>query len=477
MIKKTIALIMTVIMAGTLMFLPVFAGEPETDEWLSDWEYEIKERGVDGNFIHLNKYVGSETDISIGGKAIVNGVDYPVCISQRSGGGYGHDITGLNSNTNIRQISFYSVDGIPVRPEIGWKLDDMFFGMENLEGVNFGDDFETDHVSQALELFYGCKNLKYVDIDNLNLDRCSVLKAMFRGCESLNRITINCPSSANFKEMFYGCEGLTEVNINCNGSDTGKLKYVDHMFYDCSSLEEFNITGTDFSGVNDFSYMFSGCSALKSIDMSIFNMSNATKLKDMFLYCNGLKEVDLSTVTWGDTKPDCKEMFYRCDNLEKVKISEDFKPDYAESIFKQADYKGKLLTIEGKPSKEFEEKVYPTLEESNRFIGYVKLRSKIELEGRPLQDRMFRVDYPGGREFINAENLEENGNVVELTVPVIRPGENTFTVEEQYEYYFDDTNSTYLPFDSESSFTCEDSTRSKTVDVVLNMDGSLSVRE
>ena len=48
MIKKTIALIMTVIMAGTLMFLPVFAGEPETDEWLSDWEYELSRGIVDG---------------------------------------------------------------------------------------------------------------------------------------------------------------------------------------------------------------------------------------------------------------------------------------------------------------------------------------------------------------------------------------------------------------------------------------------
>ena len=477
MFKKTIALIMTVIMAGTLMFLPVFAGEPETDAWLSDWDYEIKERGVDGNFIHLKKYVGTETDISIGGKATVNGVDYPVCISQRSGGGYGHDITGLNSNKNIRQIGFYSVDSTPVRLEVDWKMDDLFFGMENLEGVNFGDDFETDHVSQAPDMFYGCKRLKYVDVDNLNLDRCAVLKGMFSGCESLNRITLNCPSPTNFKDLFHGCEGLTEVNINGNGSDTGRLRYADNMFYGCNSLEEFNITGIDFSGVENFSGMFSNCSALKSIDMSIFNMSSAKRLENMFLYCEGLKEIDLSTVTWGDAKPDCDSMFYRCDNLEKIKISEDFKPSYAVSIFHQVDYNGKLLTIEGSRSQEFEDKVFPTLEDSNRFIGYVKLRSKIELEGQDLESGMFGVKLNSRKYVAFGINSKDDGNIVDIEAKVYKPGSNNFEVEEIFEPSGGDGYISGLSLEGLDEYDCTDAVRSKTVDIVLNTDGSLSVRE
>ena len=136
--------------------------------------------------------------------------------------------------------------------------------------------------------------------------------------------------------------------------------------------------------MKDFSYMFSNCSSLKNIDMSMFNMSGADTVNNMFLYCSGLREIDLSTVEWGTSTPNANEMFYRADNLEKVKVSEGFKPSAAARIFQIADYSGKQLTITGTPSQEFKDKVYPTLKDSNRCVGYVTLRSKIELEGKDL---------------------------------------------------------------------------------------------
>lgn len=497
MFKRISVLALSVIVAGTFTFLPVLAGElgipeeapvvtgdyarlmssPETDEWLSDWEYEIKDRGLDGDYIHLEKYIGSETDISIGGKATVNGVDYPVCIAQKSGGGYGHYITGLNSNKNLKQITFYSVDGTPVCPAINYRLDDLFYGMENLEGINFGDDFETGSVTQAPAMFYGCESLKYVDIDNLDLNKCSMYKEMFEGCESLNRITLNCSRPSNFKEMFKGCKGLTEVTINGDGESETNLKYADHMFSGCSSLEAVKISGIDFSGVKDFSFMFSDCDALKDIDMAMFNMSGATSIKNMFQSCSGLKEIDLSKVEWGEAKPDADSMFLHCGNLEKIKVSENFKPSYAGSIFHQGDYKGKPITIEGRRSKEFDEKVFPTLKESNRYLGYVQLRSKIELEGQELKDGMFGVSQVNDREVVYGINNTENDNIIEINAKVYEPGSNTFTVEEVYapeggeDYVFSRSISDV------DEYECAEAVRSRTVNIILNTDGSLSVEE
>lgn len=475
MIKKIISAVFMIVVSGALMLSPAFAGE--TDAWLSDWDYTIDDLNYDGKFIYLKEYIGSETDISIGGKATVDGVDYPVCIEMESTSS--HYKTGLNRNKNLRQITFYSVGGTPVRPELNWRTKDLFYGMENLEGVNFGDDFKTDGVTEVISMFEGCKNLKYVDAENLDLGKCSNFKQMFEGCESLNRVTVNFNYALNMRDMFKNCKGLTEVTITGNGSsaNAGKLTYADGMFSGCNSLEEVNITGVDFSGVKDFSYMFSNCRALKSIDLGMFNMSSATKLNDMFLYCDGLTEVDLSAIEWGTATPNATEMFYRADNLEKVKVSEDFKPSYANKMFQVAEYRGKRLKIVGTPSQEFKDKVFPNLKESNRFVGYVTLRSKIELEGQDLEDGMFGIKLEDDKEVIYGIYNSENGDTVDVLAKVYQPGSNTFTIKEMLEPSGGDNYVSCLYIDDVDEYDCEDSERSKTVNVILNTDGSLSVEE
>ena len=541
MVKKSIAIFLTAIIAGALMLPPAFAGEisdpdtyateelsedeetgeiddeitdPEisevgettdegetgdqedpvedvikpvmvkgsgiqllqssgTDNWLNDWKYKIEDLNYDGKYIYLQEYTGTETDISIGGKATVDGVDYPVCIEMQSSGS--HYKTGLNRNKNLRQITFYSVDGTPVRPELSWRTKDLFYGMENLEGVNFGDDFKTDGVSEAISMFEGCKKLKYVDVENLDLGRCSNMKQMFKGCEALNRITINVNSPITISEMFKNCKGLTEVEITGSGSNTGKLTNAKDLFSGCSSLEDVNISGLDFSGVKDFSYMFSNCNALKNIDMSMFNMSGATTLSNMFLYCSGLKEIDLSTIEWGEATPYANEMFYWADNLEKVNVSDGFKPSGAARIFQIAGFDGKRLLITGTPSQEFKDKVYPTLKDSNRFVGYVTLRSKIELEGKDLEDGMFGVLLDSDRDTVYGINSAEDNNIIEFNAKVYSPGENTFTIKEVFKPEGGEGYLSSLPMEAAEGYECEDVERSKTVNIVLNTDGSLSV--
>jgi len=448
-------------------------GSSNTDAWLNDWDYTIDDLNYDGKFIYLKEYKGTETDISIGGKATVDGVDYPVCIEMKSTST--HYKTGLNRNKNLHQITFYSVDGTPVRPELNWRIKDLFYGMENLEGVIFGGDFKTDGVTEAISMFEGCKKLKYVDVEDLDLGKCTNLKQMFQGCESLNRITVNLNNASNTRDMFKNCKGLTEVTINGSGSNNGKLTYADSMFSGCTSLEEVNITGLDFSGVKDFSYMFSNCHGLKNIDMGMFNMSSATKLNNMFLYCDGLKEIDLTPIEWGSATPSATEMFFRTDNLEKVKVSSDFKPSYGSRMFYVAEYRGKLLTIEGALSQEFKDAVFPSLKDSNRFLGYVTLRSKIELEGQDLEDGMFGIKLDDDKEVIYGIYNSENGDTVDVLAKVYQPGSNTFTIKEMVEPSGGDNYVSCLYIDDVDEYDCEDSVRSKTVNIILNTDGSLSV--
>ena len=470
MIKKTILAVLTVLSLGAIMLCPAFAGN--TDAWLSDWDYEIKELGYDGKYIFLNKYTGTATDIGIAGMAEVNGVDYPVCIGvQDPVNSYSHYRTGLNQSNNLRQITFFSVNDVPVRSEMGDRLDDMFYGMENLEYVFFRGDFKGD-VSQAISMFEGCKKLRAVDIYDLDFGYCCNYKRMFYGCESLVNVTVNCDNATNMKEMFEGCKDLEEVTINCAASDQC---YADRMFAGCSSLKEVHMDGRHFSDVRDFSSMFFGCSALESIDMGMFDFSSATKLERMFYGCSKLKTVDLSMAEWGNSTPDACSMFCYCEGLRELTVPAEFKPEAANSML-FVDFDDECgIKIKGRPSNEFKATVLSNLADSNRYLGQVKLRAKVELEGKELRNGLFLVEYDDSRHRVTEANSVLDGNVVELVVPVYSPGSNTFEIQELFDSRDSILSPGFVPIEDTDEVECEDAVRAKTVNVVLQEDGELRV--
>ena len=66
-------------------------------------------------------------------------------------------------------------------------------------------------------------------------------------------------------------------------SFSNQLTNMNHMFYDCSDLSNFNT-----QNVTNMSYMFSDCSSLTNIDLSNFNTQNVTDMDDMFCDCSSL---------------------------------------------------------------------------------------------------------------------------------------------------------------------------------------------
>ncbi len=475
MVKKIISVIIAFLLSLMAVNPPAFAGddpEPYTDEWIKSWYYSIEDVDSEGEYVVLKGYEGKAKDISIGGKVTINGKEYPVCIWMQKQEDSDHYFTALNGDENIRQIVFYSVDGVPVRPQLKDRLDCMFFNMKSLEGVNFGDDFLTSGVTSAREMFYGCNNLNFVDVNNLDLDNCKDFGYMFNQCGKLNRITVNCPLAANTEAMFSDCVGLTEVTLN-GGSK--KLDHADSMFCGCSSLEKVTLNDLDFSDVEDFSHMFNGCGSLKSVDLSKIDFSSATDLSSMFYDCGKMESIDLTSAEWGNSTPSSQMMFYNCKNLKEITVDENFRPSEAAEMFYVPEEDLSLLTIKGKPSKEFAENVFPGLVYSNRYIGEVELKSKIELEGKELEGGMFCIEYLNDRKVIYDINHEYNDQIISLTVPVYYPGTNTFTVEEKYADQYRSYYESYKPISETEDYTCEDSWRTKTVNIVLNEDGSLSV--
>ena len=473
MSKKIISVFLSVVI---LLFsvsspCPVYA-EGITDTWLSDWEYEIKDLSYDGPYIWLNQYTGSNPDVTVYGKAYVDGTQYPVCINVTYVNDYSPYITGINCSQNIVNLTFESVDGTKVRSSRSDRLDDFFRGMVNLETVHFGGNFRGD-VAQASNMFSDCTNLRSVDIETLDFGYSSIYHSMFRNCSSLKEVTINCPRGYNMITMFAGCTSLTDVTMT--GCDGHKLN-VYEMFQNCTSLKNVDLSGLDLSKTEDFEKMFENCSALETINMGDIDMSSAKYTEGMFTGCTSLTSIDLSATNWSGDTISAKEMFYNCKKLEEITLSEDFRPTNCTNMIYVPQTT--ILKVKGNVSDEFRENVLSTFKASNRYIGFVKLISLIELEGRNLEDCMFSVEMEsdsGSR--IGAFNYADYGNKPELSAVVYLPGSNTFTIEERYVSKKQDGIPVETIPISESDYSCEDAVRSKTVNIVLNTDGSLTVGE
>ena len=76
------------------------------------------------------------------------------------------------------------------------------------------------------------------------------------------------------------------VQFNCSKNfDTSKVKYMAHMFENCSSLTSLDLSSFNTSNVTDMCDMFRGCESLASLDLSNFNTSKVVYMSRMFYKC------------------------------------------------------------------------------------------------------------------------------------------------------------------------------------------------
>ncbi len=68
-------------------------------------------------------------------------------------------------------------------------------------------------------MFYGCKNLKTLDLSSFNVEKVNDMSQMFKECSSLNLIDLsnfNIKNVENYDEMFLGCNPLLKKKILTN---------------------------------------------------------------------------------------------------------------------------------------------------------------------------------------------------------------------------------------------------------------------
>ena len=150
--------------------------------------------------------------------------------------------------------------------------------------------------------FSGCSHLTYADISNLNVNKCNRYDYLFNGCPKLNTII--------FPEGFLK-----------KGTD------VYHMFSDCSSLKNIDISKWDVSNLSSLGNLFA-YSYVESLDLSSWNLKKCTIFSGCFEGCSKLKTLIMPTLTPdkiktsnGNKSAPFKAMLRNCSSLKEFDIS------------------------------------------------------------------------------------------------------------------------------------------------------------
>ncbi len=197
----------------------------------------------------------------------------------------------------------------------------MFSGKENITSIDFGEGFNTQNVTDMVNMFTGCCNLTSLDISHFNTENVTDMTCMFGWCHGLTSLELslfNTENVTSMNQMFTNCTGLTSLDLS--NFNTRNVTDMSYMFSQCWCLTNLDISNYNTSNVTNMSAMFSGCGGLTSLDLSNFNTSNVTDMSFMFESCSRLTNLDISNFQTSNVVDMCG-MFSNCVRLTSVDLS------------------------------------------------------------------------------------------------------------------------------------------------------------
>jgi surface protein len=77
--------------------------------------------------------------------------------------------------------------------------------------------------------------------------------------------------------------------------DVSKMTNINAMFYNCSQLQQLDVSNWDVSNVTTMIQTFDSCSQLQQLDVSRWDVRSLTNLQGAFSYCSQLQQLDVSS--------------------------------------------------------------------------------------------------------------------------------------------------------------------------------------
>ena len=190
-----------------------------------------------------------------------------------------------------------------------------------IEKVKLMGDIEFENNSMKF-LFFGCTNLKEIDITNLDFSKISNIANWLNNCTSItNQDQIKGFNNlSKLTNMYSVFDGLSKIqSLNLSTWDTSKVTNMHHMFAGCSSLKNLDLSNFNTTNVTNMQSMFERCNSLIRIDISNFNTSKVTNMIKMFSECSSLTSLDLSSFDTSKVT-NMSGIFNNCNTLKKLNI-------------------------------------------------------------------------------------------------------------------------------------------------------------
>ena len=179
-----------------------------------------------------------------------------------------------------------------------------------INGVNKTINYEHTFVrgNNVIKLIYKTDNIKST-------------RLLFYECSAINEIDLSCFDTSNvidMGKMFYMCTSLSSINLS--NINTSNVKIMEGMFYLCESLTSLNLSNFNTSRVINMKYMFVGCHYLISLNLSSFDTSMVNNMESMFSGCLNFTSLYLSNFNTSRVI-NMKYMFGSCLSLISLNLS------------------------------------------------------------------------------------------------------------------------------------------------------------
>lgn len=220
-----------------------------------------------------------------------------------------------------------------------------FKGGSKLTTITGWQHLNTSAVTSMQNMFEGCSSLTALDLSTFDVGQVVSTREMFKNCTSLQTINLifdpddtdGCTDQLTAMDgMFYGCRNLRTVDLQ--NFQTSGVESMNNLFYDCRYLQTINFGANwDTRAVEDMSYMFYRCYRLEAIDLSLFDNLNCRNMTAMFMFCCSLTELDMSNFAGYYTKSpltltNVNYLFYGCNLLKTIYVGDEWVEHYSDYV-------------------------------------------------------------------------------------------------------------------------------------------------
>ena len=195
---------------------------------------------------------------------------------------------------NLKTINFANFNTSEVT-----DMTAMFGDTFSLTELNLSN-FDTSKVTGMSYMFHGT-NVQKLDLSSFNTSNVANMYSMFEAASRLNEINFgdnfNTEKVTNMGRMFTNTPVL--VGLNLSKFNTKNVTNMAHMFGGMNAIENLSLTSFDTSNVATMNGMFSSMPSLKILDISTFNTQNVTDMWYIFAI-NNYESDNLTTIYASD---------------------------------------------------------------------------------------------------------------------------------------------------------------------------------